>query len=211
LNVQLGIFNTKEDIEAMQRKVDKKTAVYTSEKRYALLPLATRRRQAMVKVRAMLLELEGQTVYISVDSGTRGHFHLDNLRLSNLRIRRWSCWGDDFPGYWWIEGQKGACIRINTAQLYDLRRQEYEGHTHWLVDCFNGYRTHELDKYKMPGFDCLSIIQYGDNQHPTFVYCPKCWLVGREDAGKCPKCGTDPEPVLFIERGAAVFDSGIHG
>ena len=209
--IQMGIFTTKEDIAAMKRHIDGKTRVYTSEKRYALVPLKTRRRHALVKLKATLLELQGETVYIECDGGSRGHFRVDNLRLSDLRMRSWRCWGESLPMMVWVEGQKGASIRIDTSQLYDVRRQEYSGYTHWLIDCYNGYKTHELDRYKPPGFDSLSITLFGTkNEHPTFIYCPSCWHVERKGVKTCPECEGKVEVVQFIERGAAIlYDDGI--
>lgn len=207
--LQIGIFTAKEDIEAMKHQVDRKTPVYTSQKRYALVPLQTRRRKAMAKLNATLLELQGQTVYIEYYS--RGHFYFNQLRLSDLRVRSWVCWGRELPGMVWIEGQKGASIRIDTGQLYDVRRQEYEGYTHWLIDCYNGFKTHELDKYKPPGFDSISINRFGKNEHPEFVVC-KCGHVEREGISSCPKCeGTSLEVIDFTERGgpALFYDRGI--
>jgi len=130
-------------------------------KREARVPLYKKRREALEKLKALLAELEGKDVYIGWCAGSRGHFWLSNLKLERLQVEGIS-FGDKWPGVVVLRGRKEGSVRIFTDQVVNLRQQEYQGYTLWLLDFWNGFHEHPLDQWKPPGCESLHIVRFKD-------------------------------------------------
>jgi hypothetical protein len=70
--------------------------------------------------------------------------------------------GDKWPGVIVLRGRKEACVRIFTDQVVNLRQQDYQGYTLWLLDFWNGFHEHPIDQWKPPGSDSLHIVRFKD-------------------------------------------------
>lgn len=137
--------------------------------REAQIPLRRKRREALDRLISVLDELEGKDVYIGWCGGTRSHFWLNHLKLGRLEVEKPWWWFDkDHPPKHYgapvivLWGSRGASVRIFTEQLTNVRRQEYQGYTLWLVDFWNGFGESQLDPYKPNGYESLDIVRFKD-------------------------------------------------
>ena len=130
-------------------------------KREARVPLYKKRREALEKLKTLLAELEGKDVYISFCNGSRGHFWLNNLKLAALKVESFA-FGGKWPSVVVLRGRKEGCVRIFTEQVVNLRQQEYQGYTLWLLDFWNGWGEYPLDQYRPQGYESLDIIRFKD-------------------------------------------------
>lgn len=128
-------------------------------KRAALIPLRKRRREALQRLMEVLVQLEGKDVYISTYGGAHSHFWLHNLKLGRLKVERFRG-GDSMPAVIVLWGNRGASVRIFTDQVVNLREQEYEGYTLWLVDFWNGPGEHPINPYRPKGYVSLDIVRF---------------------------------------------------
>jgi len=86
------------------------------------------------------------------------HFWLHNLKLGKLKVERFQG-GDNMPSVIVLWGNRGASVRIFTDQVVNLREQEYEGYTLWLVDFWNGPGEHPINLYRPKGSVSLYIVR----------------------------------------------------
>jgi hypothetical protein len=130
-------------------------------KREARVPLYKKRREALEKLKTLLVELEGKDVYIGFCNGARGHFWLNNLKLAALKVESLTL-GGKWPSVVVLRGRKEACVRIFTDRVVDLRQQDYQGYTLWLLDFWNGWGEHPIDQYRPLGYTSLDIVRFKD-------------------------------------------------
>jgi hypothetical protein len=130
-------------------------------KRAAEIPLRKRRKEALEKLMAILTQLEGKDVHIGSCNGAHSHFWLNNLKLGRLQVDGLRG-GDRLPSVIVLWGSRGASVRIFTDQVVDVREQEYQGYTHWLVDFWNGLGEHPIDPYRPEGYVSLDIVRFKD-------------------------------------------------
>jgi hypothetical protein len=130
-------------------------------KREARVPLYKKRREALEKLKTLLAELEGKDVYIGFCNGARGHFWLNNLKLAALKVESLTL-GGKWPSVVVLRGRKEACVRIFTDRVVDLRQQDYQGYTLWLLDFWNGWGEHPIDQYRPLGYTSLDIVRFKD-------------------------------------------------
>jgi hypothetical protein len=154
---QLGLF---EKAEVELEKPEQRTTVRLG-KRVAEIPLRKRRKEALQKLMAILAQLEGKDVYIGACDGARSHFWLNNLKLGRLQVDglRGS---DKLPSVIVLWGSKGSSVRIFTDQVVNVREQDYQGYTLWLVDFWNGLGEHPIDPYRPKGCVSLDIARFKD-------------------------------------------------
>lgn len=145
--------------QVQEKKTEAPTTVRLGH-RSALVPLAKRRREALKKLREVLQKLEGKDVYVEWCSGARGHFWANNLVLHRMEAEPWAEERDTRVVVLW--GRRGASVRIFTEQLYNVREQEYQGYTCWLLDFWNGFGEHPINPYRIPGYDCLQLKRFKD-------------------------------------------------
>jgi len=133
-------------------------------RRAARLNLGKKRREALEKLLPLLKELEGKTVYIGTYGGSRSHFWLRNLKLERLAVEGLLGWGSNnkLPSVIVLWGSRGACVRIFTDQVVNLRQQEYQGYTLWLLDFWNGHGEHPVNPYRPTGYVSLDIVRFKD-------------------------------------------------
>jgi len=127
--------------------------------RIAQIPLRRKRREALKRLMEVLDQLEGKDVYISTYGGAHSHFWLNNLKLERMKVERFRG-GDDVPSVIVLCGNRGASVRIFTDQVVNVREQEYEGYTLWLVDFWNGPGEHPIDPYRPRGYVSLDIVRF---------------------------------------------------
>ena len=154
---QMALF---EEVKVEVEKPEPPTTVRIG-KREARVPLYKKRREALEKLKTLLAELEGKDVYISFCNGARGHFWINNLKLAALKVESLTL-GGKWPSVVVLRGRKEACVRIFTDRVVDLRQQEYQGYTLWLLDFWNGWGEYPLDQYRPQGYDALHIIRFKD-------------------------------------------------
>lgn len=131
--------------------------------RAAQVPLARMRREAFKKLMEVLDQLEGKDIHIGHCTGSRGHFWLNSLKLSRLRVGRPYSWErDKVLGLIVLWGSREASVRIFTDRLVNVRQQEYQGYTLWLVDFWNGFGEYPIDPYRPLGYDSLEIVRFKD-------------------------------------------------
>ena len=53
-----------------------------------------------------------------------------------------------------------ASVRIFTDRVVNLRQQEYQGYTLWLLDFWNGTGEHPIYPYRPPGYTSLEIVRF---------------------------------------------------
>jgi hypothetical protein len=131
-------------------------------KRTALVNLHKKKREALNEFAKLLKELEGKNVYISHDMGSQGHFRLNWLKLERLKVEVFDSILEpgNLPTAIRLWGRKDASINIYTDQVIALRRQEYEGYWHYLLDFWNGFGEYPVNQYRPNGYDCLAITVF---------------------------------------------------
>lgn len=156
---QISLF---EESEVETREPDKK-AVFRLGSKAVKFPLQKKRRTAVTRLVEILRDLEGKDVYIGSYNAGGGHFWLDNLKLTRLKLDWYPPNGMDRGIYSTVVlwGSRGAAVRIFTDYLVDVREQEYQGYFHYLLDFRNGFYGTELDKYKNH-YACLTITRFKD-------------------------------------------------
>ena len=137
--------------------------------RSAQISLAKKRREALDKLIPILESLEGKDVYIGWCTGSRGNFWVNNLKLGRLKVETPWWWFDkDHPPkhsgapvivLW---GNRGGSVRIFTDLLVNVREQEHQGYTLWLVDFWNGFGEYPINHYRPIGFESLDIVRFKD-------------------------------------------------
>ena len=155
MTIQLGLF---EEAEVEVKQPEPRTPVRVGT-RVAQVPLRKKRREALEKLMHVLDLLEGKDVYISTYGGAHNHFWLHNLKLGRLKVERFRG-GDNMPSVIVLWGNRGASVRIFTDQVVNLREQEYESYTLWLVDFWNGFGEHPIDPYRPRGYVSLDIVRF---------------------------------------------------
>jgi hypothetical protein len=70
--------------------------------------------------------------------------------------------GDRWPSVVVLWGRKDASVRIFTERIIDVREQEYQGYTLWLVDFWNGFAEYPIDPYRPSGYVSLQIARLKD-------------------------------------------------
>lgn len=129
----------------------------------AQVPLRKRQRAAVKRLMEILEELEGKDVFLGSYSAGGGHFWLDNLKLSKLKVGSFRTGRDEScpPSVIILLGNKGACVRIFTDDLLSVRAQEYPGYNHYLLDFWNGFGQSPINSYRSH-YACLAITRFKD-------------------------------------------------
>ena len=161
MSTQLDLFKEAK-VEVKQPEPRTRVQVGT---RVAQVPLRKRRREALQRLMEVLDQLEGKNVYISAYGGAHSHFWLHNLKLGKLKVERFRG-GDNMPSVIVLWGNRGASVRIFTDQVVNLREQEYEGYTLWLVDFWNGPGEHPINLYRPKGSVSLDIVRFKKEKLP---------------------------------------------
>ena len=130
-------------------------------RRSAQIPLRRKRRDAIERFCALLDELEGTDIYIGWCGGSRSHFWMNNVKLGRLRVEK-GIFGKGIPSIIVLWGNRGGSVRIFTEQVIDLREQDYQGYTLWLLAFWNGFGEYPLDQYKPTGYESLDIVRFKD-------------------------------------------------
>jgi len=131
----------------------------------AQIPLRKQRREAIKRLMEVLEGLEGKDIHIgSYDAGGR-HFWLDNLKLLRLQLEwhpiRLKSDQGYVPSVIVLWGSKSARVRIFTDYLVAIRKQEYKGYWHYLLDFRNGFWQSPIDNYRSH-YACLHITRFKD-------------------------------------------------
>jgi len=157
---QIGLFG---DAEVEVRQRPDKPAVFRLGNKSAEIPLQKKRRAAVARLVEILKEFEDKDVYIGSYHAGGGHFWLDNLKLTRLKLDWYPPNGMDRSIYSIVVlwGSRGASVRIFTDYLVAVREQEYQGYFQYLLDFRNGFYGAELDKYKSH-YACLTITRFKD-------------------------------------------------
>ena len=150
---QLAMFE-KAEVEVEQTETTTRVRVG---KRAAQIPLRAKRREALQKLMELLDQLEGKAVYIGSCGGSGSHFWLKHLKLERLKVERF---GDKIPSVIVLWGSRGAHVRIFTDRVVNLRQQEYQGLTLWLLDFWNGVGEYPIDPYRPKGYVSLDIVRF---------------------------------------------------
>lgn len=134
-------------------------------RREAKIPLRKQRREAIKRLMKILEDLEGKDIYIgSYDAGGR-HFRLDNLKLQRLQLEwhplRLKSDQTYIPSVIVLLGSKSAAVRIFTDYLVAVRKQEYQGYWHYLLDFHNGFWESPIDNFRSH-YACLHITRFKD-------------------------------------------------
>ncbi len=129
--------------------------------REARINLAKKRREALAVLMPILKALEGKDVYIgSYFGGSSNPFWVENLKLGRMQLETYG--SDPAPGVIALWGQKDCQVRIFTDQVINVRTQEYSGYTMWLIDFWNGFPEHPIDKWRPPGYNCITVKRFKD-------------------------------------------------
>jgi hypothetical protein len=134
-------------------------------RRAAQVPLRKQRREAVYRLMETLEGLEGKDIYIgSYDAGGK-HYWLNNLKLSRLQLELYPMRFRNDPNYlpcvivlW---GSRSAQVRIFTDFLVAIRKQEYQGYFHYLLDFRNGFWQSPINNF-YSHYACLSITRFKD-------------------------------------------------
>jgi len=134
-------------------------------RREARIPLRKQRREVIKMLMEILEGLEGKDIHIgSYDAGGR-HFLLDNLKLPRLQLEwhptRYKNDQNYIPGVIVLWGSRSACVRIFTDYLVAVRKQEYQGYWHYLLDFRNGFWQSPIDNFRSH-YACLHITRFKD-------------------------------------------------
>jgi hypothetical protein len=129
--------------------------------RAAQIPLQKKRREALERFGALLDELEGKDIYIGWCGGSRCHFWLNNLKLGRVRVEKHIS-GNNIPSLIVLWGNRGGSVRIFTDQVINLREQDYQGYTLWLLDFWNGFGEYPIDRSNPIGYESLDIVRFKD-------------------------------------------------
>jgi hypothetical protein len=157
VSTQMSLF---EKTEVGPEKPEPRTTVRVGN-RVAEVPLRKRRREALQKLMAILDQLEGKDVHISTYGGSGSHFWMNNLKLGRLRVDK--ILGDNkTPSVIVLWGSREASVRIFTDRIVNVREQEYQGFTLWLVDFWNGFGEYPIDPYRPKGYVSLNIVRFKD-------------------------------------------------
>ena len=131
--------------------------------RIAQIPLRKRRREALQRLSEVLDQLEGKDVYISTYGGAGSHFWLNYLKLGRLKAQKITGFSSpNLPAVVVLWGSRGGSVRIFTDQLVNVREQEYQGYTLWLLDFWNGFGEYPIDPYRPRGYVSLDIVKFKD-------------------------------------------------
>jgi len=129
--------------------------------RIAEIPLRKKQREALQELMPLLEQLEGKDIYIGSYWASHNHFWVHNLKLSRMKLQAIQG-GDKQPSVIVLWGSREASVRIFTDQLVSVREQEYGGYTLWLLDFWNGFGEHPIDRYKPRGYVSLGIVRFKD-------------------------------------------------
>ena len=129
--------------------------------RVAQIPLHKKRREACNRLMEILAELEGKDIHVGWCGGSRCHFWANNLKLGRLQVEGYQG-GNNLPSVIVLWGNRGGSVRIFTGQVVNLREQDYQGYTLWLLDFWNGFGEYPLDPYKPVGYESLEIVRFKD-------------------------------------------------
>ncbi|KTB49134.1 hypothetical protein DEALK_00460 [Dehalogenimonas alkenigignens] len=130
-------------------------------RRAAQIPLRQKQREAARRLMEILKELKGKDIFIGSYSASGGHFWLDNLKISKLRVEAFRTERDETcpPSVIVLSGNKGACIRIFADDLLTVREQEYPDYHHYLLDFWNGFGQSPINNYRSH-YACLAITKF---------------------------------------------------
>ncbi|KTB47811.1 hypothetical protein DEALK_06560 [Dehalogenimonas alkenigignens] len=130
-------------------------------RRAAQIPLRKKQQEAAKRLMEILKELEGNDIFIGSYSTGGGHFWIDNLKLSKLRVESFRTERDESvpPPVIVLWGNKGACIRIFADCLLAVREQEYQDYYHYLLDFWNGFGQSPIYSYRSH-YACLAITRF---------------------------------------------------
>ena len=152
---QIGLFQAE---ELKRCQIESKTTVKLGT-RAAQVSLAKRNREALAKLKEILVQLEGRDILVSQHCDFWWH---RELRLSRLKVQ----WGsylynpelDRRPGVIVLRGRGNAEVRIlHPERLYQVREQRYgKGSTEYLLDFWNGFYCNPVSSYQRH-YDCLHI------------------------------------------------------
>ncbi len=157
ISTQMSLF---EKTEVKLDKPEPRTTVRLGN-RVAEIPLRKRRREAIKKLMAILAQLGGKDVHVGTYGGPCSHFWINNLKLARLQVTGLQD-GDKLPSVIVLWGSKEASVRIFTDQMVNIREQEYQGYTQWLVDFWNGFGEYPIDPYRPNGYVSLHIVRFKD-------------------------------------------------
>ena len=165
MTTQMGLF---EEAKVSVAEPEPMTPVRVGS-RVAQIPLRKKRREALTRLMEVLDQLEGKDIHIGWCGGSRSHWWLNHLKLGRLKVEKPWWWFDkDHPPKYYgapvivLWGSRGASVRIFTDQLVNIREQEYQGYTLWLVDFWNGFGEHPIDPYRPQGYVSLDIVRFKD-------------------------------------------------
>ena len=135
-------------------------------RRTAQVSLHRRRSETLGRLITILDSLEGKDIHIGYCGGSSSHFWLNNLKLPKLRAEYYPSRPRDDDGHMpsviVLWGSREASVRIFTDRLVNVRQQEYQGYTLWLLDFWNGFGEHPLDPYRPKGYASLELIKFKD-------------------------------------------------
>ena len=158
MTTQLALFEEAGTV----REVDKPTKVRVGS-RVAQINLSKRRREALKRLGEVLDQLEGKDVYIGSYGGAHNHFWINRLKLGRLRVEMMAGFrSPNLPSVIVLWGNRDSSVRIFTDQLVNVREQEYQGYTMWLLDFWNGFGEYPIDPCRPKGYACLDIIRFKD-------------------------------------------------
>ena len=129
--------------------------------RVAEIPLARKRKAALLQLMPILKDLEGKDIYVGSYWNSHNHFWANNLKLGRLQLEIHKG-GNDLPSVIVLWGSREASVRIFTDQLISVRQQDYQGYTLWLLDFWNGTWEHPIDQYRPRGYVSLNIARFKD-------------------------------------------------
>ena len=129
------------------------------------IPLRKKRREACKRIMEILTELEGKDIYIGSYDVGGSHYWVNNLLLRRLQLDyypfRYKDDIDYIPSVIVLWGSRAGQVRMFTDYLMDVREQEYQGYTHWLLDFHNGFYDSKLHEFRSH-YACLTITRFKD-------------------------------------------------
>jgi len=158
MTTQLSLFKEAGGVE----QPEPKTRIQVGS-RVIEINLRKKRREALGKLGKVLDQLEGKDVYIGSYGGAYNHFWINRLKLGRLRVEMMAGFrSPNLPAVIVLWGNRDGSVRIFTDQLVNVREQEYQGYTMWLLDFWNGFGEYPIDPYRPKGYVCLDIVRFKD-------------------------------------------------
>lgn len=160
---QLGLFEKVTEARILyDQEPEPLTEILAGKTRTVQYPLRTIRRQAIAKLKEALEPLEGSDVFVGYCGGSRSHFWVNNVKLGRLQLDMGSSIFQHIPSVIVLWGSRGGSVRIFTECLKDVRIQEYQGYTLYLIDFWNGFGEYPIEPYRPGGCSSIGIRLFKD-------------------------------------------------